>query len=102
MGRKGVPEKTMINPMNPSLQKLLPLLHAPRCGAKNRAGSPCQAPAVNGKRRCWRHGGAPGSGAPKGKRNGNYRHGHFTVEAIAERRELRELMREMREFVAGI
>jgi hypothetical protein len=28
----------------------------------------------------------PGSGAPKGKRNGNYRHGFYTAEAIAERR----------------
>jgi hypothetical protein len=30
------------------------------------------------------HGGAPGSGAPRGERNGNYRHGRFTYEAIDE------------------
>ena len=33
------------------------------------------------------HGGA-GSGAPKGKRNGNYRHGTSTIEAIALMRDL--------------
>jgi hypothetical protein len=32
------------------------------------------------------HGGAAGSGAPKRKRNGKYRHGGFTLEAIDERR----------------
>ena len=35
------------------------------------------------------HGGAAGSGAPKGERNGNYRHGFYTAEAIAERRGLK-------------
>ena len=34
------------------------------------------------------HGGTLGSGAPKGERNGAYRHGLFTWDAIAERREL--------------
>ena len=29
------------------------------------------------------HGGAPGSGGPKGRRNGNYKHGRYTAEAIA-------------------
>jgi len=38
------------------------------------------------------HGGAPGSGAPKGDRNGNYRHGFYTTEAIAERRAVRTLI----------
>ena len=44
------------------------------------------------------HGGAPGSGAPKGERNGNYRHGRRTAEAIAERRELMNFIREARKF----
>jgi hypothetical protein len=35
---------------------------------------------------------AAGSGAPKGKRNGNYRHG-FTLEAVDERRRLAALIR---------
>jgi hypothetical protein len=39
------------------------------------------------------HGGAPGSGAPSGERNGNYRHGFYTAEAITERRDVRALLR---------
>ncbi len=30
---------------------------APRCGARTRAGCPCRAPAIRGKRRCRMHGG---------------------------------------------
>jgi hypothetical protein len=41
------------------------------------------------------HGGAQGSGAPKGERNGHYRHGFYTAEAIAERQALRALIREL-------
>jgi len=42
------------------------------------------------------HGGARGSGAPEGKRNGRYCGGMFTKEAIAERRELAEWLRVVR------
>jgi hypothetical protein len=38
------------------------------------------------------HGGAEGSGAPKGKRNGNYRHGFYTAEAVAQRRAMLTLV----------
>jgi hypothetical protein len=31
--------------------------------------------------------------------NGNYRHGHFTVEAVAERRALSKLLREARSML---
>jgi hypothetical protein len=49
-------------------------MHEPtRCGARTSRGIPCQSPAVRGKRRCRMHGGAPGSGAPSGRRNGNGR-----------------------------
>lgn len=65
----------------------------PRCGARTRSGSPCKAPAVAGRRRCRMHGGAEGSGAPPGERNGNYRNGYWTKEAIDERRHLRALVR---------
>ena len=40
------------------------------------------------------HGGAS-PGAPKGKANGNYRHGRFTNEAIARQRGLTALIRLM-------
>lgn len=39
------------------------------CGAKCREGL-CERPPERGKRRCFAHGGAPRSGAPKGNANG--------------------------------
>jgi hypothetical protein len=41
------------------------------------------------------HGGRS-AGAPRGERNGNWRGGFETPEAPAERRKLRELIRQMR------
>jgi hypothetical protein len=41
------------------------------------------------------HGGAS-PGAPRGKANGNYKHGQFTAEAIESRRGLNALIRELR------
>ena len=67
------------------------LRDALRCGAKTRDGTPCQSPAVEGKVRCRLHGGAEGSGAPPGRRNGSYKSGQFTAEAIEERQRLRDL-----------
>lgn len=55
-----------------------------RCGARTRAGHPCQKPALTGKARCQLHGGR--AGAPKGARNGNYKTGHYTAEAIEWRK----------------
>jgi hypothetical protein len=72
------------------------LRDAARCGAKTRSGKPCRSPAVTGKRRCRMHGGAPGSGGPKGSRNGNYKHGRYTAEAVASGRWLRYQTREVR------
>ena len=57
---------------------------------------------MRGKTRCRFHGGAKGSGAPKGSGNGLYRHGQFTAEAIEERRRTRELIAQMRAFVEDI
>jgi hypothetical protein len=56
-----------------------PMLSSQRCGAKTR--KPCQSPAVQGKKRCRMHGGAPGSGAPRGNKNA-IKHGLYTREAI--------------------
>jgi hypothetical protein len=47
------------------------------------------------------HGGAPGSGAPRGNRNAQ-KLGFYTREAIARRRQLRELMRQSRELLLKI
>jgi hypothetical protein len=38
------------------------------------------------------HGGADGSGAPRGARNGNYKHGFWTCEAVEERRWTKEMV----------
>ena len=70
-----------------------PMLASRRCGAKTRSGQPCRAPAVSGKTRCRMHGGAPGSGAPRGNKNA-LKHGHYTRQALAERRLVRQLIRQ--------
>jgi hypothetical protein len=74
---------------------------APRCGARIRTGLPCRSPAVRGRRRCRMHGGAAGSGAPVGNRNA-LRHGGYTAEAIALRREIRTLLRDSREIAESM
>lgn len=58
---------------------------APRCGAKTRAGTPCQQAAVTGNRRCRMHGGARGTGRPPS-------HGWYTKNAVAARQKLREIL----------
>ena len=83
------------DPMHPG-QEPEQLRQAARCGARTRSGRPCQSPAVTGRRRCRMHGGAPGSGGPKGSRNGNYKRGLYTAEAIASRRWLRQQIRQVR------
>ena len=83
------------DPMHPA-QEPPHLRQAPRCGAKTRSGKPCRSPAVTGRRRCRMHGGAPGSGGPKGARNGNYKHGRYAAETIASRRWLKDQIREVR------
>jgi hypothetical protein len=57
-------------------------------------GLPHQLPAVL----C--SGASPG--APKGKANGNYRTGHFTCEAIAERRQLSVWIRAMAQLTQEV
>ena len=42
------------------------------------------------RRGCRIHGGAHGSGGPKGARNGNYKHGRYTADTLATRRSLAE------------
>nr|WP_084462113.1 HGGxSTG domain-containing protein [Bradyrhizobium sp. WSM1417] len=74
--------------------------NAPRCEArtKSRNGKPCQSPAMrNG--RCWMHGG-PSPGAPKGNRHA-LKHGRYTAEAIARRREISALVRDARSMLGA-
>jgi glucans biosynthesis protein len=72
--------------------QLTNLRAAPRCGAQTRAGGTCQCPAIRDRKRCRLHGGRS-TGAPKGHRNGNYRDGTFTAEAIEERQWLKSVVR---------
>ncbi|MGF6312793.1 hypothetical protein ABIB82_006755 [Bradyrhizobium sp. i1.8.4] len=78
-----------------------PMLASPRCGAKTRTSGACRAPAVHGKTRCRMHGGAPGSGAPRANRNAR-KHGLFTRDAIAERRQIRALLGDARRLLEGM
>jgi hypothetical protein len=78
-----------------------PMLRSQRCDARTRSGKPCKSPAVAGKKRCRMHGRARGSGAPYCNKNA-LKHGLYTREAIAERRQIRKLMRESRELLLNI
>jgi uncharacterized protein YjcR len=68
------------------------------CGAKKRDGTTCQNPPEPGKRRCWGHGGAPGTGAPFGNQNA-FKHGYYSAAAEEERRRARELLAEAEELL---
>src|SRR5262245_5816506 len=75
------------------LEALLKANAAPRCGARSkRTGKPCRGAAMpNG--RCKLHGGkSTGPCTPEGlerSRRANWKHGHFSREAKAERLRVR-------------
>ena len=85
-------------PMNnePEREPTLKANAAPRCGARaKRTGKPCRGAAMpNG--RCKLHGGkSTGPRTPEGlerSRRANWKHGHFSREAKAERSRLRAAM----------
>ncbi len=63
------------------LQSPLAMHQSPRCTARSkRTGKLCRSPAVKGWSVCRMHGAR--GGAPKGERNGAYRHGGYTQDAI--------------------
>src|SRR5690348_10171879 len=97
-GHPGPSLKAKDNLMQRTTQAPLSLQMAKRCGAKTRIGKPCRSPVVKDRKRCRMHGGAHGSGAPSGERNGNYRHGLYTAEAIAERKAIRAWLRSIRKI----
>jgi len=77
-----------------------PFIDIPRCGAHSRrTGKPCRQPAMaNG--RCRMHGGKS-TGAPKGNTNA-LKHGHYTRDAIVQRRYLRALMKTSLETIEAL
>jgi hypothetical protein len=82
-------------------RRLTNLAKAHRCGARTRAGHPCRQAAVRGRARCRMHGGAKGSGGPRGDRNGNFTHGLWTRETLEMRRTTREKVREIGAFLGA-
>ena len=64
--------------------------NALRCGARTKRnnGSPCQAPAVRGKRRCRIHGGSKGSGGQRGNNNA-LKHGLTTAAIKCFKKEIK-------------
>ena len=83
----------MGNPMKARIPQPSHLQQHPRCLARRRKSQAlCQAPAMpNG--RCRIHGGLS-TGAPKGKRNGMWRHGRYSQESIEVRRAIKALLRD--------
>jgi uncharacterized protein YjcR len=47
------------------------------------------------------HGGALGSGAPRGNKNA-FKHGLYTREAIVQRRQMQDLLRQSRKLLLDI
>ena len=83
------------------MTSMLPMHLSPRCSARSkRTGKRCRAPAVRGWRVCRFHG--AGGGGPMGKRNGNYKHGLFTAEAVKMRRHISALVRASRQSLATL
>jgi hypothetical protein len=80
-------------------RRLANMATASRCGAKTRAGHPCRQAAVRGRTRCRMHGGAKGSGGPRGNRNGNFKFGLWTRENLEVRKAMRAKVREIRAFL---
>ena len=86
-------EREPIDRVRARLEALLKANAAPRCGARSkRTGKPCQGAAMpNG--RCKLHGGkSTGPRTMEGlerSRRANWKHGHFSREAKAERARVR-------------
>jgi hypothetical protein len=84
---------------NNLMQHRLPMQWSRRCGARTRCGTPCRSPAMKSGR-CRMHGGAS-PGAPRGNTNA-LKHGRYSAEAIARRREIAALLRCMRQLVERV
>jgi hypothetical protein len=87
--------------MSDHIRNTGPMLASPRCAAKTRASGACRSPALHGRKRCRMHGGAPGSGAPRANQNAR-KHGLFTRDAVAERRQIQALLGETRKMLEAM
>lgn len=79
------------------------LPHEKRCGAKNRAGLPCQRWPIKGRRRCRLHGGcSTGAKTKEGLQRiiaASTIHGRYSKAEKESRRQTRTLIREAKEFI---
>jgi hypothetical protein len=75
--------------------------YAPRCLAKTRRGTLCQAPAIRGRSKCRLHGCGKGSGAPRGNQHA-LKHGQSTAQVKAFKKEVRQLIRQSQEVLKKI
>jgi hypothetical protein len=91
MATPGGRRKFEINPMKNHATRPRDPKQPPRCRARTRAGGPCQRRPIKGRKRCRLHGGLS-PGAPRGPKNGNFKKGDWTGEAIKERKWLRSLV----------
>src|SRR5438034_2998592 len=87
-------EREPIDRVRARLEALLKANAAPRCGVRSkRTGKPCRGAAMPNWR-CKLHGGkSTGPRTPEGlerSRRANWKHGHYSREAKAERSRLRE------------
>ena len=78
---------------------------APRCGVRTRRGTACESPEMpNG--RCRLHGGrSTGPKTPEGIeriRRATMKHGRYSQAAKAERRQVRQLLKECRAVLARL
>jgi hypothetical protein len=65
------------------------------------ARHPCKQAAVKGRARCRMHGGAKGSGGPRGARNGNFKHGLWTHESVELRKAMGVKFQEIRALLGA-
>jgi len=66
------------------------------------AGQACKQAAVRGRARCRMHGGARGSGGPRGHRNGNFKNGLWTRESVEVRKGMRARVREIKALLQAM
>jgi hypothetical protein len=78
-------------PMTATTRRVATMAAAPRCRAKTRSGTSCEALAIKGRRRCRLHGGlSTGPRTPEGReriRQAGTITGFYSASAIAARRE---------------
>jgi hypothetical protein len=99
----GAPSRRRDRPQRarPDAAAVARMLASPRCGARTRSGAPCRAPAVAGKARCRKHGGAAGSGGQAGNANA-WKDGFYSAEEKAQRRRIMDFARECNRVLAEI